>query len=144
MSTHQWTFLTIGLGMLALGASGLRWTKAWERHGVRTTPFGIKETAALTCVCGLLFLLAIAADGIGTFMLCLQVSFKGLVAVSGNVGWLFVATWVLVEGIGKRNYAEIGAGVFLFLIPGLFGLLTWVFGWQHFFVKPIIDFIDCF
>jgi hypothetical protein len=144
VSTLQWTFLAAGLGLLALGASGLLWTDAWERHGVESKPFGIEGTGALMCVVGVLFLIAIAAVGLGTFMACVLESSKGLGELAGDVFWLGIAIWLLGDGIFKRNVGELGVAAFMLSVVGLLGLLTWVFHSEHAWVKPITDFCGCF
>jgi len=144
MSTEQWTFLALGLGFLAFGGSGLRWAEAWEGHGVKAKPFGISGTSALMCVIGVLFLIGIAAAGVGTFVACIGRSSQGLGWLAGDVFWVVIATFALVEGITEHDRASFGVAAFMFSVVGLFGLLTWVFHSEHLWVKPISDFIGCF
>jgi hypothetical protein len=120
------------------------WADALERHGWESKPFGFRGGGAVMCVVGLLFLVSIAAAGLGTFTGCILASSEGLGWLAGDLFWLAIATWALVSGITKRDSGGLGVAAFMFSVVGVFGLLTWVFHWEHLWAKPISDFCGCF
>ena len=143
MSSLQWTFLGIGLGALALGAGARRWTQAWERWGIEGD-FGLQGSGVVMCIVGVAFLIGIAMIGVGSFTLCVLESYQGLAELVADALWLGIAIWLLVEGVVEHNSGELAAATFMFSIAGLLGLLTFVFHWEHLWVKPVTDFCDCF
>jgi hypothetical protein len=69
---------------------------------------------------------------------------QGLAELAADALWLGIAIWLLVEGVVEHNSSELAAATFMFWIAGLLGLLTFVFHWEHLWVKPVTDFCDCF
>lgn len=142
MSTTQWTLLGIGLGLLALGASSLRWSEAWKRWGVEGR-FGIRGSGALLCLFGMLLLIGIAA-GLGSFTLCILGSSGGLGEMSGIALWVGIAAWGLAEGVVKHDPRPLKYAAFMWSLVGLAALFIWLFHREHEAVKPITDFCGCF
>jgi hypothetical protein len=142
LSSLQWTFLGVGLGLLLLGASLIRWADQIEQRV--SVEGNIYLGGGWMLVCGVLFLIGVAATGVGSFTYCILGSEQGIGELVADAVWLGIAVWLLVDGTRTHNGGQIGASAFMFAVVGLFGLLTWVFHAEDKWVKTITDFCGCF